>query len=107
MKIGIVLNTNDKETCWNCFRFGNEALNNDHIVSIFLLGRGVEIEDVKDKKYNVQEQVKIFLENKGRIMACGTCLQTREKEASKVCPLSTLHEMLHVIEESEKILTFG
>lgn len=45
MKIGVILNTNDAETCWNCLRFGNKALKKDHIVKIFLLGKGVEIEE--------------------------------------------------------------
>ncbi len=27
MKIGVILNTNEPETVWNCFRFGLEALN--------------------------------------------------------------------------------
>ena len=30
MKIGLILNTNDAETCWNCFRFGNEAISKNH-----------------------------------------------------------------------------
>ena len=45
MNIGIILNTNDPETSWNCFRFGNEALAKNHAVKIFLLGKGVEVEN--------------------------------------------------------------
>src|SRR3989344_6904273 len=53
MKIGIVLNTNDAETCWNCFRFGNEAIKGGHTLKIFLLGKGVEVEDVNDVKFQL------------------------------------------------------
>lgn len=50
MEIGIILNTNDAETCWNCFRLGNEEIG--------------------------------------------------------VCPVSAMEEMIKMIEESDKILTF-
>ena len=55
MKIGIILNTNDAETCWNCFRFGNEAISKNHSVKVFLLGKGVEIESVKDTIFPLLE----------------------------------------------------
>jgi hypothetical protein len=33
MKIGIVISTNDPESVWNAFRFGNVALKASHAVS--------------------------------------------------------------------------
>jgi len=107
MKIGIILNTNEPETIWNAFRFGVTALISNHDVKIFLLGNGVECEDIKDKKFNVKEQIKYFIKNKGQILACGTCLKIRQKEESKVCQISTMDDMLNLVEESDKILTFG
>ena len=108
MKIGIILNTNDAETCWNCFRFGNEALKNSHAIKIFLLGKGVEVENLKDDKFPLLEgSIKKFVKNKGSILACGTCLQIRQKEESRICPVSTMEEMLQIVEESAKVLTFG
>ena len=108
MKIGIILNTNDAETCWNCFRFGNEALKNSHSVKIFLLGKGVEIENVKDNKFPMLEgSIKKFIKNSGIILACGTCLKIREKEESNICPVSAMEDMLKIVEESDKVVTFG
>ena len=108
MKIGIVLNTNDAEIVWNCFRFGNEALSKKHIVKIFLLGKGVETKDIKDKKFPyVAGAIKKFVKNNGVLLACGTCLKIRQKEKSKICPVSTMEEMLKIVEESDKVLTFG
>ena len=108
MKIGVILNTNDAETCWNCFRFCNEALKNSHAVKIFLLGKGVEVENVKDDRFPLLEgSIKRFVKNKGIILACGTCLQVRQKEGSMICPVSTMEEMLQIVEESAKVLTFG
>ncbi len=108
MKIGIILNTNDAETCWNCFRFGNEAIGKNHSVKVFLLGKGVEAESIKDNKFPFLEgTIKKFLKNNGTILACGACLKLREKEESKICPVSTMEEILALVEESDRVITLG
>ncbi len=107
MKIGIVIGTNEAEVVWNAFRFGNISLKANHEVKVFLINKGVEIEDIKDEKYNVKEQTDIFIESKGQILACGTCLKSRQKEGSNVCPISTMKDLLKLLEESDKVLTFG
>ena len=107
MRIGVILTTNDAETCWNCFRFGNEGLKNNHSVKVFLLGKGVEIKNVKDNRFPLLDgSIKKFLKNNGVIFACGTCLRIREKEIG-VCPVSSMGDMLKIVEESDKVLTFG
>lgn len=107
MKIGVVIGTNEPEVVWNAFRFGNTSLKENHKTKIFLINKGVEIEDIKDEKYNIKEQSDLFLENKGQILACGTCLKSRDKGGSKVCPISTMKDLLKLVEESDKVLTFG
>ena len=108
MKIGIILNTNDAETCWNCLRFGNEAIKNAHSVKIFLLGNGVEIENIKDNKFPLIEgSIRKFIKNGGVILACGTCLATRGKEEMGICPVSAMEDMLKIVEESDKLVSFG
>ncbi|MBI2656637.1 DsrE family protein [Candidatus Woesearchaeota archaeon] len=108
MKIGVILNTNEAETVWNCFRFALEALKKNHFVKVFLLGKGVEAENIKDDKFPFLEgTIKKFLKNNGVILACGTCLKLREKEESKICPVSTMEEMLLLVEESDRVLAFG
>ncbi|WP_424353491.1 DsrE family protein [Methanosarcina mazei] len=107
MIIGIIINTSEPETVWNAFRFGTTSLLNDHEVKIFLLGRGVESENIRDEKFNVQEQIKLFMGNSGKIFACGTCLKARQMVGSEVCPISTMRDLLHIVEESDRILTFG
>jgi uncharacterized protein involved in oxidation of intracellular sulfur len=107
MKIGIVLNTKDEEKAYNAFRFGNHSLKKGHEASIFLLGEGVETEDIKGKKFNVKEQIESFMNNKGSILACGSCLKIRQKGGSNVCPISTMEDLMKLVENSDKILTFG
>ncbi|MBS3158457.1 DsrE family protein [Candidatus Woesearchaeota archaeon] len=108
MKIGLILNTNDAETCWNCFRFGNEAISKSHSVTVFLLGKGVEVENVKDEKFPLIEgSIRKFIKNKGIIQACGTCLSIRNMKESKISPVSSMGHLLDLVESSDKILTFG
>ena len=107
MRIGIVLGTNDPETAWNAFRFGVTALKANHAVKVFLLNKGVEVEDLQDGKHDVRGAINQFREAKGQILACGTCLQARERNGSRVCLVSSLQELLKMVEESDKLLTFG
>lgn len=107
IKIGIVLSTNDPEEVWNAFRFGDVALKENHIVRVFLVNKGVEAEDIKSDKFPVAEQLRSFLENKGELLACGTCMKARMKESSDFCPIATMKDLLDIVEWSDKLLTFG
>lgn len=107
MKISIVIANNDPETVWNVFRLGKVALKEKRSVKGFLINKGVEAEYIKDEKFNVSEQICFFIKNKGELLACGTCLKDRQKESLEVCPISTMKNLLKLVEESDKLLTFG
>jgi len=106
MKIGIIISQVDPETVWNVFRFGNFSLGKQHKVKVFLIGKGVEYEEINDEKFNVKREVEKFYNNKGLIYACGTCIKSRQKEGSPVCPLSTMQDLMNIVEESDKIVSF-
>ena len=106
MKLGIILNTNDPETAWNVLRLGNEALAGGHETSMFLLGSGVELENIKNDKFNVPGALDKFLNHEGRLLACGTCLESRHQETG-ICPVSTMAQLVGIIAESDKLVTFG
>ncbi len=106
MEIGIIINTNDAEIVWNAFRFGITALKSDHEVKIFLMSKAVEVEDIKDEKFDIKEQIEQYILNNGKILACGTCLKMRQKNETNVCPISTMKDLFILVEELEKILTF-
>lgn len=106
MKIGIIISQIDHETVWNAIRFANFSLQKKHTVKIFLIGKGVECEEIKDEKFNVQEQLSGFIEQGGTLFACGTCLKIRKKHESTTCSLSTMQDLLALVEKSDKVLTF-
>ena len=107
LKIGIVISTNDPEAVWNAFRFGNVALKAGHTVKVFLVNKGVEAEDIKNDRFNIKEQIDAFNVANGELLACGTCMKARLKESSDYCPIATMNDLLKIVEESDKILTFG
>ncbi len=104
--IGIVISSNDAETVWNAFRLANYSLQQGDTVSIFLLGKGVESPNVSNQDYNVTELMEKFSDTGGKILACGTCLKSRNSEGSKLCPVSTLSDLYAIIKTNKTILTF-
>lgn len=107
MNIGIILSTNDAEEVWNAFRFGNVALKENHAARVFLVNKGVEAEDIKSDRFPVKEQMQTFVEDKGEILACGTCMKNRQKKESNFCPLATMKDMLDIVTWCDKLVTFG
>ncbi len=106
MKLGIILNTNDPETAWNALRLGSEALSLGNEARMFLLGSSVEIENIKDKAFSVALALENYLDSGGRLLACGTCLESRHQEAG-VCPISSMSELVEMISGSDKVVTLG
>src|SRR3989304_46166 len=108
MKLGIILQSNKPEHAWNTFRLGITALKAGHQVEVFLLNEGSELDTISDSKdFDTSAKVVEFKELKGEIYACGTCLKVRGKEESNVCPISTMSDLLKMVESSDKVLTFG
>lgn len=106
MKLGIIVETKEYEKAWNAFRFAVTAKKNGHEVKVFLMGEGVECETLTHEKFNVSEQVKAFTEAGGDILACGTCLKSRNMDGTNVCPISTMIDCVEMVEWADKTVTF-
>jgi len=106
MKLGIILETKEYEKAWNAFRFAATAKKNKHEVKVFLMGEAVECEGLTHEKYNVDEQLKKFIAEGGEILACGTCLKSRQLDGSEACPISTMIDCVNMVEWADKTVTF-
>ena len=107
MKLGIIISQTNAETVWNAFRLANFSLKQGDEVKIFLVGEGVEYEKGDSEKFNIQEQATEFSHSeKAKIMACGTCLKSRDQEATETCPMSSMKDLYELVRECDKILTF-
>lgn len=106
MKIGVIISSNDAETCWNALRYANFAVGQKDEVKVFLTGKGVEYQKISTDKFNTVEQAEKFLQGGGKILACGTCIKSRNQEGTEMCPISTMKDMYGIVAESDKVLTF-
>ncbi|MDI6757955.1 MAG: DsrE family protein [Endomicrobiia bacterium] len=106
MKIGIIIETNEPEKAWNGVRFGNTALKQGHEVKLFLMSAGVELESIANEKYNAKLQLEEFAKNHGIILACGTCIKSRNQSETGVCPISTMIDCVQMVEWADKVITF-
>ncbi len=106
MKLGIILSQTDPETVFNALRLANYGLKQGDTVKIFLVGKGVELDQINDPKFNVREQAQAMLDAGGQFLACGTCLKLRQSGGSEICPLSTLKDFYEVVRDSDRLVTF-
>lgn len=107
MRLGIILETNNPERVWNGFRLANTALDADHTVEVFLLGDGVKAPDLEHEKFNPHGVILKFAQNGGTLLACGTCLDSRDLEPDDLRPRATMQDCLGVVEGADKVLTIG
>ena len=108
MKLGIILQSNKPEDIWNTFRLWITSLKAGHAVEVFLMSEGSELDSIPDgKDFDISVKVSEFKKLKGQIYACESCLKVRGKEESKVCPISTMSDLLKMVEGSDKVLVFG
>ncbi len=105
-KIGIIISSNDPETVWNAFRLANYSVQEGDTVSIFLLGKGVEAPTMSSKDYDVIGLMEKLSDAGGKILACGTCLKSRNNEGSELCPVSSLSDLYKIVKTNEIILNF-
>ena len=107
MKIAIIISSTSTETNWNAFRLANFCLQQNDEVKIFLMGEGLDYEKFTNEKFNIQKQVEEFLQNdKAKILACGTCIKSRNHSGSATCPTNTMKDLYDTIKESDKVITF-
>jgi uncharacterized protein involved in oxidation of intracellular sulfur len=106
MKIGVIISSNDAETCWNAMRYANFAISQKDEIKIFFMGKGVEYQNISTEKFNTIEQGDKFLKAGGKIYACGTCIKSRQQEGTEMCPINTMKDMYDIVKESDKVVTF-
>ena len=107
MKLGIILSTKNTETNWNAFRLANLALSKGDIVSIFLVGEGVEYGQASSPRFNIGQQVERFLQSdNAKIVACGTCMAIRKQGSTQECPEGGIEDLYRLVSDSDKVVTF-
>lgn len=106
MKLLVTLSTAEPETAFNAFRLAVFAGKKGDSVTVFLVGKGVDIEQATDDRFDVRAQAEQLLAAGGVIQACGTCLKLRNQGGSELCPLSTMQTLYDLIAGADRIVSF-
>jgi peroxiredoxin family protein len=69
-KVGIVIASNDPETCWVAIRYAAFHLMEQKNVKIYFVDSGLKYQDMCDEKYDVAEIVKSFIQSGGQVYMC-------------------------------------
>jgi sulfur relay (sulfurtransferase) complex TusBCD TusD component (DsrE family) len=104
MKLGMIIIQTDAETVFNALRLALYSLEQGDEVRLFVSGKGVEIDQINDPKFDVKGQAQKVLEAGGKFLACGACLKLRHAEGSEICPLSTLKDQYEIVRDSDKVV---
>ena len=63
-----VVSTNDAETVYNAVRLANVSLDNKKEVNLFMLGKGVEFNEISTEESDVNSQIEKFHANGGELI---------------------------------------
>ena len=108
MKLGIILQSDKPEHVWNAFRLGITALKASHQVEIFLMNEGSALDTIPDSEhFDISKKITEYKELNGTMLVCGTCLEIRGKKKDAICPISTMSDLLKMVESSDKVLVVG
>lgn len=104
MKLGMIITQTDAETVFNALRLALYSLQQGDEVRVFVSGKGVEIDQINDPKFDVKGQAQKVLDAGGKFLACGACLKLRNAEGSEICPLSTMKDQYEIVRDSDKVV---
>jgi sulfur relay (sulfurtransferase) complex TusBCD TusD component (DsrE family) len=106
VKLGLVVSVVEPETVFNALRLANFSARQGDSVKVFLLGRGVELDQIQDGRFDVRAQARALLAAGGELLACGTCLKLRNSQGSELCPISTMKDLYELVRDSDRVVTF-
>ena len=106
MNLGVIIYSTDVEVVHNAFRLANFSVKEGDIVKVFLLASGVEYEKLNTENFNIIELAQNLIDDGGKVLACGTCLNLRNQESTQLCPLSNMKDLYELIRDCDKTVTF-
>jgi len=101
----MIVTHTDPESVFNALRLALYSLEQGDDVRIFLSGKGVEIDQIDDPRFDVTSLAQQVLDTGGEFLACGTCLKLRRSGGSEICPLSTLKDHYETVRDSDRLIT--
>lgn len=107
MQLALIVETDEPERIWNAFRLANKALDAGHSVETWLTNDGVKAPEVEHEKFNPHGILLKYSQNGGKLATCSSCLDSRGLEETELRPRSSMDELLRIVVESDRVLTFS
>jgi hypothetical protein len=104
--IGIVIYSKDLETIWNAMRFANYSKSQGDTVSVFLLGEGVELDNMGKSNIYVKSEMDSFLRYSGTIIGCGLSLQIHKNFEPHLCKSASMKDLYDLVRKNKIVMTF-
>ncbi|MBW2003568.1 MAG: hypothetical protein JRI72_02995 [Deltaproteobacteria bacterium] len=70
MNVGIIISSNDAETCWVALRYATFHLMQHDEVKVFFVDSGREYPQITSTKFNISEEAEKFKQAGGLIYVC-------------------------------------
>jgi uncharacterized protein involved in oxidation of intracellular sulfur len=106
MKLCIIANSNEPELVFNAFRLANHSRAKGDEVDVFLMANAVELESIRDERFDIIGQSRKFISAGGKISACGNCLQLRKMGPSELFQIGNLDGLYEAVMKADKTVTF-
>lgn len=115
MKITIIINEAPygNEKPYNALRLATALMKRDISINIFLMADsvicGLKNQQTPDGYYNIEKMLKILLNKKVPVHACGTCMNARgisQEQLIEGVVKSTMNQLADWTIESDKVISF-
>ncbi len=63
-----IVSSNEPETVYNAVRLANVSIKGGKAVNLFMLGKGVEFNEISTPDFDIKEQIDLFYANGGELI---------------------------------------
>jgi len=85
MNVGIIISSNDAETCWVALRYATFHLMQHDQVKVFFVDSGREYPQITSTKFNISEEVEKLKQAGGLIFVCDSKREVRRVFKKILC----------------------
>jgi len=100
-KIGIVIASNDPETCWVAVRYAAFHLLEQKSVSIYFVDSGVNCKDMHSEKYDIKKLLEYFRRSGGQVYMCDNREILKSLLMNHFCSLLAKKEIVRMSDDDK------
>jgi len=103
MNVGIIISSNDAETCWVALRYATFHIMQDEEVKVFFVDSSVEYRQITSTKFNISEEAEKFKQAGGLIYVCDSRDKLKEYLKKYFAPFISHKEAVNISDDDRFI----